>query len=161
MVERFNEEAAQISIEQSAADLGVTPAELVTVASLVQAEAGTADMAKVAAVIYNRLDEGIALQFDSTLHYADGSRGDVVASEELRNIESPYNTYKYPGLPPGPIASPGTEALEAAANPADVSSLYFVTVNLATGETLFADTYREHLGNVDKYNEYCQTSDEC
>jgi UPF0755 protein len=162
MVDQFDTQAAEIGIEQAAAAQGITPGELVTVASLVQAEARhTEDMPTVAAVVYNRLDAGMPLQFDSTLHYAADTRGEVVAGQQLRNIESPYNTYTHTGLPPGPIASPGADALQAAANPDDSAYLYFVTVDLETGETLFAETLREHNRNVVQYREYCQTSDEC
>jgi UPF0755 protein len=101
------------------------------------------------------------LQFDSTLHYAADSRGQVVAGAQLRNIDSPYNTYRHTGLPPGPIASPGAAALEAAAEPAGGDYLFFVTVDLATGKTLFAETLRQHNRNVEVYREYCKTSDEC
>jgi UPF0755 protein len=101
------------------------------------------------------------LQFDSTLHYAADTRGDVVAGEDLRKIKSPYNTYTHTGLPPGPISSPGAAALEAAANPDDSDYRYFVTVNLKTGETRFAETLPEHNRNVAQYREYCRNSDEC
>ena len=162
MVEQFGREAESIDLEAAARRQGVTPAELVTVASLVQAEARhTEDMAKVASVVYNRLDKGMPLQFDSTLHYAAESRGQVVAGSDLRNIDSPYNTYQRPGLPPGPIDSPGADALQAAAAPSDTDYLYFVTVDLATGETRFAETLDEHNRNVALYRKYCQTSDEC
>jgi UPF0755 protein len=162
MVDRFGVQAEEIGLERAAADLGITPGELVTVASLVQAEASRMeDMPKVAAVIYNRLDAGMPLQLDSTLHYAAGLRGEVVAGEDLQKIDSPYNTYQHVGLPPGPIASPGADALAAAANPADVDYRYFVTINLATGRTLFAERLAEHERNRQRYFEYCETSDEC
>ena len=83
---------------------------------------------------------GMPLQLDSTLHYAVDSRGVVQANQGLRNLATPYNTYKHAGLPPTPIDSPGAMALQAALHPAPGSWLYFVTVNLRTGETLFATT---------------------
>lgn len=162
MVDEFTKHADELGLESGAKELGMTPAEVVTIASLVQAEASrTEDMPGVASVVYNRLGDGMALQFDSTLHYAEGTRGDIVAGEDLREIDSPFNTYQLTGLPPTPIDSPGTEALEAALNPADSEYLYFVTVNLKTGETKFAEDYGEHLGNVAEYREYCTTSDAC
>jgi peptidoglycan lytic transglycosylase G len=162
MVKQFNAAATDADLEGGAKSLGLSPYEIVTVASLLQAEASRPeDMPKVAAVIYNRLDAGMALQFDSTLHYAVESRGQVVAGQDLRDIDSPYNTYKLTGLTPTPIDSPGADAIEAALHPTDANYLYFVTVNLKTGETRFAESYREHLKNVALYNTYCETSDEC
>ena len=161
MVARFKEQAETLDLEKKAKELGYGPGDLVTIASLVQAEAGTADMDKVASVVYNRLDIDMPLQFDSTLHYALNLRGNVTTSDEQRQSDSPYNTYLVTGLPPTPIDSPGADALEAALNPADTSYLYFVTVNLATGETKFAKTLAEHNQNVDEYHQYCTTSDEC
>lgn len=162
MVGQFTTYADNAGLEGAAQQLGRSPEDLVTIASMVQAEARRSeDMPKVAAVIYNRLRKGMALQLDSTLHYVEESRGEVFTTPELRRINSPYNTYKFPGLPPTPIASPGADALDAALNPADASYLYFVTVNLATGKTLFATSYGDHLDNVDKYEQYCLTSDEC
>ncbi len=118
-------------------------------------------MAKVASVVYNRLDAGMALQFDSTLHYGLNIRGDIQLTREQLNTDGPYNSYTRAGLPPTPIDSPGADALEAALNPANTDYLYFVTVNLATGETKFAETLEEHNQNVAEYREYCTTSDEC
>ncbi len=161
MVDEFEKQADKLGLEAGARELGYSPHEIVTVASLVQAEAGPADMKKVASVVYNRLELPMRLQFDSTLHYAVDSRGEVVAGDDLRKIDSPYNTYKRDGLPPTPIDSPGEEALTAALNPASTNFLYFVTVNLATQETRFTDSYKTHLRNVDVYNEYCETSQEC
>ena len=161
MVAKFKQEADSIHLEDKAAALGYSPGEIVTVASLVQAESGAADMQKVASVVYNRLDADMPLQFDSTLHYALGLRGDVVTTDEQRKLDSPYNSYVRTGLPPTPIDSPGEEALTAALNPADTNYLYFVTVNLKTGETKFASTLAEHNRNVAQYHTYCETSDEC
>ena len=161
MVTKFKEQATALGLEEQAAQLGYSPHDLVTIASLVQAEAGTADMKKVSSVVYNRLDVPMALQFDSTLHYAVDSRGEVLAGKDLRDIDSPYNTYKLLGLPPTPIDSPGQQALTAALRPANTDFLYFVTVDLKTGETRFATSYAKHLRNVEVYHEYCATSDEC
>ena len=161
MVGRFRQAAAQLDLEARASELGYTPAEVVTVASLVQAEARRPDdFAKVAAVIYNRLGAGMPLQLDSTVQYASGGTG-VFTSDEERDNPSLYNTYRHRGLPPGPIDAPGEQALKAALAPVDESWTYFVTVNLRTGETLFSDSYREHRGNVEKLRKYCTTSDAC
>ncbi|MEJ7707016.1 MAG: endolytic transglycosylase MltG [Nocardioidaceae bacterium] len=162
MVDQFKARAEEVGLVAGAQELGVSPGEVVTIASLVQGEASRPkDMPGVASVVYNRLDQGMALQLDSTLHYAVQSRGEIATSNELREIDSPYNTYQLTGLPPTAIDSPGVDALEAALNPAETDYLYFVTVNLKTGETRFAEDYSEHLGNVDLLNEYCTTSEAC
>jgi UPF0755 protein len=162
MVDEFKVRADELGLEKGAADLGMSPTDVVTVASLVQAEASRPeDMPKVASVIYNRLDLDMPLQLDSTLHYAVDSRGEVQTTDDLRDIDSPYNSYKVTGLPPTPIDSPGADALDAALHPADTDYLYFVTVNLKTGETKFASTLAEHEQNRQEYFQYCETSDEC
>jgi UPF0755 protein len=161
MVAKFVQEADSLDLEAKAHQVGYSPTDVVTVASLVQAESGAADMSKVASVVYNRLDQGMPLQFDSTLHYALNLRGDVTLTDEQRRTETPYNTYTQTGLTPTPIDAPGEAALEAALNPAKTDYLYFVTVNLATGKTKFASTLAEHNQNVEEYRQYCETSDEC
>ncbi len=162
MTAKFATEATALKLESGASALKMTPTDVVIVASLVQAEASRPqDMPKVARVIYNRLHDGMPLAFDSALHYAVDSRGVVQTSNSLRNLDTPYNTYLRPGLPPTAIDSPGQVALQAALHPAAGHWLYFVTVNLRTGETRFARTYREHLHNVALYHVYCQTSDAC
>lgn len=162
MVDRFKTQADSLRLEDRADKLGYDPHDIVTIASLVQAEAGPADLRKVASVVYNRLDERPPLlQFDSTLHYAVDSRGEILAGKNLRDIDSPYNTYQVQGLPPTPIDSPGEKALVAALEPADTDFLFFVTVDLATKQTRFTASDRQHQRNVDVYREYCETSDAC
>jgi UPF0755 protein len=162
MTERFRQEAASLDLEGGARKLQMSPTQVVIVASLVQAEASRPqDMPKVARVIYNRLKIGMALQLDSTLHYAIDSRGVVQTTPQLRDLDTPYNTYKYPGLPPTAIDSPGEDALKAALHPAAGSWRYFVTVNLRTGETRFATTYQEFLHDRDLYVQYCEHSPAC
>jgi UPF0755 protein len=162
MVDRFDQAAADAGLEQAATELDVQPRDLVTVASLVQAEARRSeDFGKVARVIYNRNDKGMALQFDSTVHYATDTVGQVYTTEQQREVDSPYNTYRVAGLPPGPIDSPGDQALAAAANPTPGDWLYFVTVDLATGETKFAETLEEHDRNVAELRQYCRSSEAC
>jgi UPF0755 protein len=163
MVERWEQAAADVDLEASAEALGYTPAELMTIASLVEAEGRGDDMPKIARVIYNRLEgeetNGL-LQIDATVNYAaDNELGAVPTTEDLE-LDSPYNTYQNPGLPPTPIEAPGDAALEAAANPADGGWYYYVTVNLNTGETKFAETYDEFLTYKDELREYCATESE-
>lgn len=105
-----------------------TPQELLIIASLVQAEGNTQDFPKISQVIRNRLTKGMPLQFDSTVHYVKKSRGSVFLSTESTLINSPYNTYRRYGLPPGPINNPGADALRAAVNPTPGDWLYFITV---------------------------------
>jgi UPF0755 protein len=162
MVDRFHQSEQRLDLQRRAAALGMTPQEVVTVASIVQAEARhPADFPKVAQVIYNRLRRGMPLQMDSTVHYAVGKTGEVATTDEDRASASPYNTYRYEGLPPGPIASPGDQALRAALHPAEGDWIYFVTVNIATGETRFAETAAAHQRNVAALREYCAGSPQC
>ncbi|UYM04826.1 endolytic transglycosylase MltG [Solicola gregarius] len=162
MVQKAKTEHRKLGLESKADKLGVSARDALIAASLVEREASRdQDRAKVARVIYNRLDEGMALQLDSTVHYVAERSGDVFTTDEEREIDSPYNTYENTGLPPGPIDSPGAEAIKAALNPADGDWTYFVTVDLESGETLFASSLDEHNKNVDKLQEYCEGSDLC
>jgi UPF0755 protein len=162
MVKRYEEAAAKLGLADKARALGYTPHDVVTVASLVQAEARyDKDFTKVARVIYNRLEQNMPLQFDSTVHYAVGKDGSVGTSDADRSSSSPYNTYKVTGLPPTPISAPGEQAIEAALNPAPGTWLYFVTTNPDTGETKFATSYSDHLRNKREFDEWCAQSDSC
>ena len=142
---------------QAMDSVGVPPErrrEVLVKASLIQDEARRPeDFGKVARVIENRLAAGMPLQFDSTVNFATGKSG-ITTTDEDRAIDSPYNTYKYPGLPPGPINSPGEMALEAALNPTPGDWLYFVAVNPDTGETRFAVTAEEHAANVELFRQW-------
>lgn len=103
----------------------------------------------VAGVFANRLGIGQALQADATLSYIFNDNKPQHSGEEL-TVDSPYNTYKYPGLPPGPIANPGLLAIKAAINPAQTSYFYFLTPT-GTRDVIYARTYQEHLQNKYKY----------
>ncbi|AIA04776.1 endolytic transglycosylase MltG [Streptomyces noursei] len=128
----------------------VTSYRTVVIASIVQAEADRpADMGKVARVIDNRLARNMPLQMDSTINYALG-RSTLRTSHADTRTNSPYNTYKFQGLPPTPIDNPGADALKAAAAPPAGDWLYFVTVK--PGDTRFTADYREHLRNVQEFN---------
>ncbi len=153
MVDRFAVAAAAVGLEERATALKLTPYELLTVASLVEGEVRHDDeRPKVARVVYNRLAAGKRLEFDSTVKYAWGLRGEVKTRLLNRDLEidSPYNTYRRAGLPPGPINSPGEAALRAAAAPAAGSWLYFVVVDKA-GHTAFATTYQDFLALKARY----------
>ena len=129
-----------------------TAREIVVLASIVEKEAGVNEERPMVAGVYtNRLERGIALYADPTVIYALKSAGTWdgnIRRQDLK-IESPYNTYVYPGLPPGPIASPGLASLQAAAQPADVPYLFFVSRN--DGSHVFATTLAEHNRNVNKW----------
>lgn len=166
MVDRWRQAAEDADLEGAAKRLGYTPAELMVVASLVEAESNRdADRGKVARVVYNRLETDATnglLQIDAAVNYAhDRDLGVALSTEDLE-IDSPYNTYRNPGLPPTPIEAPGDAAIEAAANPTDGPWVYYVTVNLRTGETKFTESYDEFLQFKQEYKNYCATqSDNC
>lgn len=141
--------------------LGVSPDKwerLLTVASIVEREVNWPEYyGKVARVIENRLVDtkqvNGRLQMDSTVLYAVGKSGGIPTSAELKK-ESPYNTYLNPGLPPTPISSPSKKALQASINPPAGDWLYFVTVNLKTGETKFTNDHEEHKKNVAEFRSW-------
>jgi UPF0755 protein len=129
---------------------------LVTEASIVQAEAGNVeDMGKVARVLDNRLADGMPLQLDTTVNYANGKSGITTTVEDRQN-PSPYNTYVHPGLPPGAIGNPGEEALRAVLNPTPGEWRFFVVVDPDTGDTRFAVTAQEHSQNVLLFQQWLQ-----
>ncbi len=144
MVQRFLVTAQETDIERRAERIGYSPYEVLIVASLVQAEAAPDDFRKVARVAYNRLEQGLPLQFDSTVNYALGT-STLLVTESMLQADSPYNTYLNKGLPPTPINSPGQAAIEAALRPANGDWLYFVTVDPATLTTRFTADYATFL----------------
>ena len=159
--DQFNKVADDLDFEDKAKKLKISAYEALIVASIIEREVfRDADRAKVARVIYNRLAAGQRLQMDSTVAYAVNKTGSVWTTEAERATDSPYNTYLYEGLPPGPISSPARKAMEAAVNPANGKWLYFQPINLDTGETEFNETYEGHLASVAKLQQWCQASDE-
>ncbi len=163
MVAEFSQETTKLSLVDEADAHGMSAREIVIVASLVQAEVKRPqDFGKVVRVIYNRLDHRMPLQLDSTRDYAhDLADGAVFTNPQQRRHPSRYDTYEHKGLPPGPIDSPGERALRAALDPTPGKWRYFVTVDLETGRTLFANTFAQHKRNVAKYRDYCDDSDLC
>lgn len=135
---------------------------ILTIASIIQREARfEADFYKVSRVIENRLNPdnqetfGL-LQMDSTAQYGFGENdGTVSTSTDAQNDDNPWNTYVHPGLPIGPISNPGDVAIDAAMHPADGNWLYFVTVNLDTGETVFTDNLNDHNAAVQQWRSWC------
>lgn len=134
---------------------------ILTIASLIQREARLEeDFYRVSRVIQNRLAIDMMLQFDSATQYGTGDTGSVWSSAEALGDDNPYNTYAITGLPIGPIAAPGDVALDAALAPAEGEWLYFVTIDLRTGETQFSNTLAEHEQGVALLREWCRASDE-
>ena len=140
--------------------------KVLTKASIVEREVNREQYyGQAARVIENRLEQtdgethGL-LQMDSTVQYGLGRYGGIPSEAETQDANNPYNTYVHKGLPPGPIGSPGEAAVKAVLNPPAGSWLYFVTVNLETGETLFASTSEEQKANTKKLNDYCSKNKE-
>jgi UPF0755 protein len=117
------------------------PFEVLTIASMVQIEGDPSNFSKVARVIYNRLRIGMALQLNATVQYATNSQGQIMLSNKATKINSPYNTYRFAGLPPTPIANPSNDAIVATLNPAKGDWLYFITV--APKDTRFTKDFTE------------------
>ena len=151
MVDRFRASYTD-DLRASAREQGFTTRQVVTLASLVEKETGKGDERPLVSAVYrNRIKLGMPMQADPTVVYAlqKAGRYDGNIRREDLAFDSPYNTYRYNGLPPGPIASPGRASLEAALAPADVPYLYFVSRN--DGSHVFAETLAEHNANVYQY----------
>ena len=141
MVAKEAEVAQSIDLPAAAAKVNLTPEQVLTVASIIEYEASRdQDYPKVARAIYNRLQAGMPIQSDATVSYANGVTGQIWTTQAMRDNDSAYNTYQHKGLPPGPIGNPGLKTIEAALNPATGPWLYWVVVNLKTGETVFSTT---------------------
>lgn len=141
--------------------------EVVIKASIVQGEGMFAqDLPKIARVMENRVGDTSEtfgmMQMDSTVHFIYQERGRAGTTPEQRDNPDPYNTYQHPGLPPGPINSPGEAALNAVLNPAAGDWLYFVTVNPDTGETVFTNTLADHERAMQEWLQWCaENQDRC
>lgn len=152
MLDEFNNVFTQEYYER-AEELGMTVDEVVTLASLIEAEARfPADYKKISSVFHNRLKNNMKLESDATVQYARVYAGlgrtSVVLYKDLE-IDSPYNTYLYPGLPPGPICSPRIDAIEAALYPEKTNYLYFFAT--PDGTNIYNETYEGHLADQKKY----------
>ncbi|BAX92147.1 endolytic transglycosylase MltG [Mycobacterium shigaense] len=138
---------AQSGLTDTAQTMKLSPYDILVVASLVQQESNSQDFAKVAQVIYNRLNVHHRLEFDSTVNYPLDRR-EVATSDADRAQKTPWNTYVSHGLPAAAICSPGIDALRAAEHPEPGDWLYFVTID-AQGTTLFTKDYKQHLANIE------------
>jgi UPF0755 protein len=147
MVETFDRTADEIGLgdtseASAAAGRTLSPYEVVTVASMIEKEAKVPEeRPMIARVIYNRLDQGMMLGIDATVLYAIGEQKEQITSNDLR-VDSPYNTRRYTGLPPTPIASPGRDSLVAALHPADGTWTYYV-IEDDQGHHFFTDSSSE------------------
>jgi UPF0755 protein len=151
MVERFRD-AYGPALQEAAKAQALTTRQVVTLAALVEKETAQADERPLVAAVYrNRLVRGMPMQADPTVVYAlrlAGRYDGNIRKADL-SLDSPYNTYRYPGLPPGPIAAPGRASIEAVLSPANVSFLYFVSRN--DGTHVFSQTLTQHNANVAEY----------
>ena len=140
--------------QQRADDLGMSIDQVLTLASMIEKEAKTADFTKVSAVFHNRLKANMKLGSDVTVHYITGVRRMALRDSDLA-IDSPYNTYKYAGLPLGPICNPSADAIQAALYPDESfmaeNYLYFCSKDPDTGELVFSKTQAEHDAAVKLY----------
>jgi UPF0755 protein len=169
MVARWQQAATDNDLEAGAKALGYTPQQVMTIASLVEAEGRGKYRTKIARVLYNRMEidpnpTAGYLQIDASVNYALHRTGSTVITDADKQsvADSPYNTYTHKGLPPTPIEAPGDDSIQAALHPADGPWFFYVTVNLATGETKFTDSYQEFLTFKQEYQHYCDTqSDRC
>jgi len=156
---KFNQVVTSLQFATKVDDQGLTPNEAVVLASIVQMEATPKDMPDVAQVFLNRLAINMPLQSDATVAYANGLSGTVFTTDAQRALDSPYNTYKYNGLPPGPICNPGQDALSAVVNPSGNDYLYFTLVDM-NGTVAYAKTAEEHQRNVAQLQAWCNASPE-
>jgi UPF0755 protein len=148
-LDRFDE-AVGPEIRSAARARGMTLLQLVTVASMIEWEARMPEERPIiAGVIYNRLRRGMRLEIDATVLYALGRHKTALSAADL-DVDSPYNTYRHDGLPPGPITNPGLASIIAAAHPADVPFLYYVLMPDGRHH-YFSRTLREHLDAVRRY----------
>ena len=157
MVDQYKAVTGDIGLTAAAKKLGRSPYEVLIVASIIEREVNQDQYrAKVAQVLYNRLDKKMPLGLDSTVIYAENLSTNTTTPKD-RASTSKYNTYTHKGLPPGPISAPGKAALEAAANPEPGKWLYFTTVDFDSGETKFAETDAEFQQIVAQFQAWCQS----
>nr|WP_282432098.1 endolytic transglycosylase MltG [Desulfotomaculum nigrificans] len=149
MLAGMDQQLKEIHFAEKAKALNLTVHQALTIASMIEREAKKDyDRPLISSVIHNRLRQGMKLQIDATVEYALGGHREKIYYKDLE-VDSPYNTYKYNGLPPGPIACPGRESLLAAVNPSSTKYLYYVAK--PDGSHAFATTLKEHEENKQKY----------
>ena len=150
MLDQFKSETASLTLTNGAH--GLTSQQLISMASLVERESAVAaERPKIASVIYNRLNNNMALQIDAAIVYARGGGNSLVTYKELQ-IDSPYNTYKHTGLTPGPICSPSLSSIKAVLSPAQTNYLYYVASPKKDGTHNFSSTVEQFEKDRDAYN---------
>lgn len=150
MLGQFEAQMEKIGAAQRLQERNLTVDEWVTFASIVEREGqAKSEFPKIAGVIENRLQQNMRLQVDATIQYALGEQKERLYYKDLK-LESPYNTYRIDGLPPGPIASPGEQALTATLEPEQHTYLYYVTKKDGSGEHYFAETYQQHQQYIEQ-----------
>ena len=165
MLSKMDQELSELDFSK-ADELGMTMDEIIIMASIIEKEAKLPEEKPViAGVLYNRLEEGMPLQVDATIQYikthgqygmSKNAEGEWIFSLEKvyykdLEIDSPYNTYKYEGLPVGPICNPGIDSIKAALNPEEHDYLYYVLQDEETGKHVFNETHEEHIRDKNKY----------
>lgn len=151
-LEAFQQNIDQVDL-QAAAKKKLSEFDVVTIASMIEREVQVPDERPiVASVIYNRLKQGIPLEIDATVRYALDNNFDKSLTTDDLQVDSPYNTYRFAGLPAGPIGNPGLDSLQAAADPAKDDFLYYVVKPGTCGEHFFTDNYDEFLAASQKYD---------
>jgi UPF0755 protein len=150
-LEAFETNAAEVNLDDAAKDLGLTPYEVVIVASMIEREIAVPEERKLAAsVIYNRLRAGNPLGIDATIRFEDQNYTDQILLSRLSE-DTPYNTRTNAGLPPGPIGNPGLSSLQAAAKPAETDFFYFVVKPGTCNEHVFVETEAEFAAAEQEY----------
>jgi UPF0755 protein len=158
MAAQFKQVAEDLNLEGNASKVNLTPLQVVTVASIVDAEVNKDQYRPmVARALYNRLAQKMPLQLDSTIAFFTTKKTTFTTAAD-RATANPYNTYLNQGLPPGPIDAPSKASLQAALNPADGDYLYWTVINPETGETAFAKTNDEQNANRAKLNAWCKAN---
>lgn len=152
MTRRFDEQFAPYISQFAEQNIKWTTG--LKLASIIQREAGGKnDMPLIAGILWNRLNQNMNLEIDATVQYARGNTGNgwwaPIKSEDITNIDSPYNTYKYKGLPPYPIANPGINAIEAVLHPTETDCLYYL--HDSNRQIHCAKTFEEHKSNIEQY----------
>jgi UPF0755 protein len=138
--------------KQKAANQGITPLQAIVVASIVDEETNmSSDKPKIASVYLNRIKKGMPLQADPTVKFAIGDFAIKRVTSAMLQINSPYNTYKYPGLPPGPICTPSMGSINAVLDAPRTSYLYFCAKADFSGYSAFASNYNEQINNANAY----------
>jgi UPF0755 protein len=161
---QFTTVAQDLDLEEKANAVGLTPYQVVVMASIIEKEAGIndEDRAKIARVFYNRLNPKLwpsgKLESDATVAYANKITGKVLTTDAQRGLKSPWNTYYVKGLPKGPITSPSKKSLEAALNPVEGDWFFFMVVNLDTGETVFSHDSAGQAAAKVKFQQWCMAS---